>query len=125
VTTRVGTDSSPSLGFATPPRVGSGAIPAGGGLGVVARFLLRVVRAAVVAREPGRDSDDRAQPLRGFEGDVERDPAAELKPDQSRTLDPQLVGDADHVRLLRPRQSRADGAAEEAEIGADRPEALG
>ena len=96
------------------------------GLGrVVPRALLLGVRRAVVTGQPRRDADDRPQSVGMRERDVEGDPAAEGEADERRPLDSELVEDADDVLLPRPRHGRPGRAAEEAEVGADRPKALG
>ena len=78
-----------------------------------------------MAAERRRDADDGPQPLGVRERDVERDLAAEREPDERRSLDAELVEDADDVVLPRPRDGRPGRAAEEAKVGADRAEPLG
>ena len=89
-----------------------------------ARALLLGVRRAVVAGQRRRDADERPAALGMRERGVEGDPAAEREADERRALDAELVEHADDVVLPRPRRGRAGRAAEEAEVGADRPEAL-
>jgi hypothetical protein len=60
-----------------------------------------------------------------LEREVERQLAAEGETDERRPLDSELVEDADDVLLPGPRHGRPGRAAEEAEVGADRAEALG
>src|SRR5207248_7173148 len=90
-----------------------------------ARLVLVGVGGTVMPAEPRRDPDDRPQPLRVCERDVEGQLAAQGEADEGRTCDLELVEDTDDVLLPRPRHCRPGRAAEEAEVGPDRAEPLG